>query len=401
MKIYLESYGCTLNRSEAGLYVNRLLSEGDQLSNSADDADLRVIGTCVVIRHTENRMLDRISDLSGKGKVRVIGCLPSISADSLASENIEVLAKSDFRDFYRGSLDDVEISNPSIFEGIPINQGCTGSCNFCVSRVSRGKLLSRPIDKIIGQVKMQLNRGIREVRISSLDTAAYGKDIGVRLPELVEKITALPDRFMLRIGMMEPANTGEILTPLVRAFESRKVFKFLHLPVQSGDDAILKAMNRGYHVSDFLAITEAYRHAYPDSTLSTDVIVGYPGENEDSFQQTMEILHRTEPEIVNITRFSPRPYTPDFDKKVPPSNKVKAWSQKLTLLHRDITARKMESLIGSRRKVLVTETGKNSTVVGRDDAYRPVVIPGSLPVYSRVECEIVEASGAYLIGRQI
>lgn len=401
MKIYLESYGCTLNRSEAGLYTNRLLSEGNQLVKSAEDADLRIISTCVVIKHTEDRMLNRISDLSTKGKVKVIGCLPSVSADSLASDNIEVLGKSIFRDFYRGDLDDVVITNASIFEGIPINQGCTGSCNFCVSRVSRGKLLSRPIEKIVGQVKIQLNRGIREVRISSLDTAAYGKDLGRRLPELISGITSIPDQFMLRVGMMEPGNTGEILPSLIAKYRNTKVFKFLHLPVQSGDNRILEGMNRGYVVKDFLDIVTTYRSAFPDSTLSTDIIVGYPGDDQDSFQHTADLLEKTEPEIVNITRFSPRPFTPDFDKKTPPSNVIKTWSQKLTEMHREITARKMEKQIGKIRNVLVTESGKNSTVVARDSAYRPVVLPGRIPLYSRVECEIVDSSITYLVGKPL
>lgn len=401
MKVYLESYGCTLNRSEAGLYVNRLLSEGNELSTSPEEADLRVIGTCVVIKHTEDRMVNRISELSRNGKVRVIGCLPSVSADSLESDNIELLEKSNFRDFYRGSLDDVEIRDPSIFEGIPINQGCTGSCNFCVSRVSRGKLLSRPIDKIVGQIKIQLQRGIQEVRISSLDTAAYGKDLGPRLPDLMNSITAIKGTFMLRVGMMEPGNVVEILHPLMEAYRKENVFKFLHLPVQSGDDRILSAMNRGYSTADFREIVKAYRSDFPDSTLSTDIIVGYPGDDEDSFRRTLDLVRDFEPEIMNITRFSPRPFTPDFDKKPPASNIVKVWSKKLTEVHREITARKMQEQIGSLREVLVTETGKNSTVVGRDTAYRPVVIPETLRLYSKVKCEIVDSSTNYLVGKVI
>lgn len=401
MKIYLESYGCTLNKSEAGLYVNKLLSDGNVLTHTPENADLRVIGTCVVIKRTEDRMLRRVSELSQSGKVRVVGCLPSISAGSLESDNIEVMKKEEFRDLYRGDMDNVEIRESSILDGIPINQGCTGHCNFCVSRVARGKLLSRPKDKIVGQVKMQLDRGIREVRISSLDTAAYGKDLEYRLPQLIREITDIPEQFMLRIGMMEPANTMEILTPLIREFQNRKVFKFLHLPVQSGDDRILDAMNRGYSVRDFLEIVKAFRTALPDSTISTDLITGYPGDDDESFQRTLDLLRRTEPEIINITKFSARPYTPDFDKKTPVSNETKNWSGKFTERHREITSGKMERQIGSVKDIMITEKGKGSTVVGRDQAYRPVVIPESLPLFSRVKCEIVDSTRTYLVGKTI
>lgn len=177
MKIYLESYGCTLNKSEAGLYVNSLLSGGGEIVQDPAAADIRVIGTCVVIQHTEDRMLRRISELKENGKVKVIGCLPSVAAGSLEDQNIEVLEKAEFKSFYSGKLDDIDLKEQSIFNGIPINQGCTGSCNFCISHISRGKLLSRPAEKIIGQVKIQLEKGVKEVRLSSLDSAAYGKDL--------------------------------------------------------------------------------------------------------------------------------------------------------------------------------------------------------------------------------
>ena len=197
MKIYLESYGCTLNKSETGLYANKLLSEGAVITQNPDEADLRLIGTCVVIQHTEDRMLRRIAELSTKGKVEVMGCLSSVSAGSIESENIKLIGKSDFRSFYKGSLDEIEIRDASIFDGIPINQGCTGSCNFCISRVARGSLISRPVEKIKGQAMIQLNHGIKEIRLSSLDSAAYGKDLGITLDRLIESVSSIHGDFWL------------------------------------------------------------------------------------------------------------------------------------------------------------------------------------------------------------
>ncbi|MEM0157728.1 MAG: tRNA (N(6)-L-threonylcarbamoyladenosine(37)-C(2))-methylthiotransferase, partial [Thermoplasmataceae archaeon] len=274
MKIYFESYGCTLNRAEAGLYVNRMLDDGSELVDSPDQADLSVIGTCVVIKHTQDRMMRRIQELSSHSKVRVTGCLPPVSGGSLESENIEVIRPRELRSFYQGYLDDVEIREPSVFEGIPINQGCTGSCNYCISHIARGKLVSRPVQKIVNQARMQIARGIMEVRISSLDTAAYGRDIGIRLPGLVDAITSIEGDFRLRIGMMEPKNASEIIRDLMGSMSSEKVFRFLHVPVQSGDDRILDLMNREYHVDEFRHISRTFREKFPDSTLSTDIITG-------------------------------------------------------------------------------------------------------------------------------
>ena len=399
MKIYLESYGCTLNKSEAGLYVNSLLSEGGEIVQDPVAADIRVIGTCVVIQHTEDRMLRRISELKESGKVKVIGCLPSVAAGSLEDQNIEVLEKDEFRHFYSGKLDDIEIKEPSIFNGIPINQGCTGSCNYCISHISRGKLLSRPVEKIVGQVKIQLGKGMKEVRLSSLDSAAYGKDLSYRLDHLVNMVAKIEGDFRIRVGMMEPKNTSEILGPLMDSYQNSKVYKFLHLPVQSGDDRVLDAMNREYHAEDFYKIVREYRRRYPDSTLSTDIITGYYQDDEESFEKTVRLLLDTKPEIVNITRFSPRPYTPDFNRKVPTSNHVKRWTSEITDLHHSISANSMEKQIGKAKNIMITEHGKNETSVGRDEAYRPVVIKYIKELYSFYSCEIVEATDTYLIGK--
>jgi MiaB/RimO family radical SAM methylthiotransferase len=267
--------------------------------------------------------------------------------------------------------------------------------------VARGKLLSRNPEKIVEQVRMQLARGIGEVRISSLDTAAYGKDISFRLPGLVNRITSLQGNFRLRVGMMEPKNTFEILDDLIDAYSSSRVFKFLHLPVQSGDDRILDSMNREYDAGTFYKIVEAYRRNFPDSTLSTDIISGYPGDDQESFENTLRLIERTRPEVINITRFSPRQFTRDFERKTPESNLVKRWTSEYSKLHRSLTSSIFQSHIGSLKEIFTTERVKEGTTLGRDSAYRPVVLPGNLPLYSTFEAEIVDSTDNYLIGKTI
>ena len=400
-KIFVESYGCTLSKSETGLYVNKMLSEGGVLVDSPESADISVIGTCVVIKHTEEKMLRRIGELSDHSKVRVMGCLPPISAGSLKDDKIEVIDPLEFRKFYTGKLDEIEIKEPSIFEGIPINQGCTGSCNFCISHIARGKLVSRRPEKIVNQIRMQLERNIREVRITSLDTAAYGKDIESNLAELIRGITNIDGDFMLRVGMMEPRNTHDILGGLLNSLDNKKVFKFMHLPVQSGSNRILSLMNREYQREEFEAIVASFRKRFRDSVLSTDIIAGYHGDDEESFSDTMNLLETTKPDIVNVTRFSPRPFTKDFSVKTPPSDKVKSWTISYAEKHKEILAGNMEKFIGKTRSIMITEKGKEGTSVGRDLAYRPVVVPGVHEIYSRLECEIVGTGNTYLIGKVI
>ncbi len=400
-KIYVEAYGCTQEKSETGLYANSIMTEGDVITGNPAEADIRIIGTCVVIGKTEKKMIHRISELADYGKTKVLGCLPPISSGTLAEKNIEIINASEFRNFYRGSLDDLEIRDPSILDGVPINQGCTGNCNFCISRVARGKLLSRTPEKIVNQIGMIIERGLREIRISSLDTAAYGKDINFRLHDLVNKIVSLNKDFSLRVGMMEPKNTEEILDDLLKSYKNEKVFKFMHLPVQDGDDRILELMNREYSVKSYYSIAHRFRTSFPDSVFSTDIIAGYPDSDQTSFESTIELLYRSKPDIVNITTFSPRQFTKDFDKKLPPSNLVKKWSSEYSRIHKEIIRDNYTKHIGEIRDVLITEVGKKETMIGRDTAYRPVVMDGPANLHERVKCEIVEVGPTYLIGKRL
>lgn len=399
MKIYFESYGCTLSRSESALYVNGMMKDGDTIVQRPEDADLSVIGTCVVVRHTEEKMLNRIDDLSSKSKVKVLGCLPTVTGNQISSDSIEMLTPREMHSLYTGKMDDIQIREPSIFDGIPINQGCTGNCNYCISRVARGKLVSRKPEKIVNQVRIQLERGIREVRISSLDTAAYGKDLGTGLPSLVSDITSIDMDFKLRIGMMEPKNTMTILDPLMDSMKNSKVFRFLHVPVQSGDDRILDLMNREYSAEDFVTIRSRFRENFPDSTLSTDIISGYHDEDGETFENTVKLIEKTRPDIINITRFSPRPYTADFNSRTPETNLVKEWTKVYTEMHRQILHEKLASIVGKVEPLIITEKGKNNTWVGRDQAYRSVVVAGNLKLYSRVDAEIVDTGSTYLVGK--
>ncbi len=400
MKIYYESYGCTLNQGETSLYVNKLLSEGSILVSRPDEADISIIGTCAVIQKTEDHMLKRIEELSRLGHVKVIGCLSAIKGNEISGGNIEAIDRNEFQQFQE-YLDDTSIIDAEILSGIPINQGCTGKCNFCISHIARGKLVSRKPEKIVNQIRMMVASGKREIRISSLDTAAYGKDTGYRLPSLIKDITAIDGDFMLRVGMMEPRNTVEILDDLLEAYDSPKVFKFLHIPVQSGDDDVLMSMNREYTVDDFMQIVRSFRRRFPDMTISTDVIIGYHAEKERSFDLTCDLIRRVKPEIVNVTRFSPRELTPDFEHRPKPTNVLKEQDRTVAEIHRQIVSERFSALIGKVERILITEDGKPGTMVGRDESYRPVVVRTPVKKYTWHSARITGYENTSLIGELV
>jgi MiaB/RimO family radical SAM methylthiotransferase len=151
--------------------------------------------------------------------------------------------------------------------------------------------------------------GCTEIWLTSQDNGCYGLDIGSSLPEILRKVCAVKGDFTIRVGMMNPTHIKNMADKLVDAYENEKMQKFLHLPVQSGSDKILKSMRRGYNVEDFLGIVGKFRKAFPTLTLSTDIIVGFPTETEDDFQLTVDLLKRTRPQKVNISKFGVRPET--------------------------------------------------------------------------------------------
>src|SRR5438034_346738 len=257
------------------------------------------------------------------------------------------------------------------------------------------ELAAYPVDTIIEQVRRSVDRGMKEIKLTGQDTGAYGLDAGTNLAALLRAVDGLAGKFRVRVGMADPLTVYPIVDELVEAYGSEKIFKFLHLPVQSGDDAILEAMRREYNVAQFEDIVHTFRRAYPRITLSTDVIVGFPGEDDDQFGKTMELIERIRPDIVNVTRFSPRVGTPAARMPNPIVGwRVKERSRQLTWMRFEIAQQIHEAFVGEEVEVLLTEPGKESTVLARTPEYRQVVLPGPLPLgaFARVRIEAARAT---------
>jgi MiaB/RimO family radical SAM methylthiotransferase len=204
---------------------------------------------------------------------------------------------------------------------------------------------------------------------------------------------------MVRVGMMNPDNLSRIVDRLLPAWTSPKAYQFLHLPVQSGSPAMLEAMNRGYLPEDFVSLAEKLRRASPRMTLATDIIVGFPGETEEDHRSTVDMLKEVRPDIVNVTRFSPRQGTPAARAR----NQVPGWvakerSREITKLRFEISQEINGAMIGSRERITITEEGKAGTVIGRTSSYKPVVVKGWHPMGSTMEVEIIKSAATHLFG---
>jgi len=408
VKVKVETYGCTMNQGEGRLLEEKLAALGHQIIDDASDADLIVLNTCTVIKETERRMLKRMADLSAQRKGLVVtGCMASIQADEIikAAPRALIMAPRDYQRFpalmeeqFGCGDGGVVLPSPITFV-LPIAQGCVGNCTYCITKLARGTLSSYIMADVIAQAKNGLEGGARELLVTAQDTACYGFDLGTDLPDLLNSLTGLPGDFKVRVGMMNPDNLSRIVDRLLPAYTSPKVYQFLHLPVQSGSPAILEAMNRGYRPEDFISLSERLRRASPHMTLATDVIVGFPGETAEDHRSTVEMLREVRPDIVNVTRFSPRQGTPASLAR----NQIPGWVAKeryreMTKLRFEISLEINQAMVGKRERIIITERGKEGTSIGRTSSYKPVVVQGLHPAGSTMEVEIIRSAATHLFG---
>jgi MiaB-like tRNA modifying enzyme len=404
MKVYIESYGCISNLCDAKKMEKLLKESGFCITDRFDQADAAIINTCTVTKFTERKMLKRIKALCSK-KLIVAGCLPAAQPELVKEFNVETITPRNIQEITAklGGKSPAEDSiPPSGISGatgyISICRGCAGACSYCIVKKARGNLKSYPPDAIEAQVRMLVDQGASEIQITAQDTSAYGIDLkNINLASLIQRLSKIQGNFMIRVGMMNPATAKPILDELIEAFASPKVFKFLHLPLQSGSNEILRRMNRGYRVEDYCAIVNAFRNRYPELLLSTDYIVGFPGESEEDFELTKRNLFETKPIKVNITRFSARPHTlasemPDILERL-----KKQRSRILTELHHQITSEYYKSLIGKQLEVLATERGKQNTTIARDCCYRNIVIKEMLPLGKWISVKVINSNITYAI----
>ncbi|MEM3477799.1 MAG: tRNA (N(6)-L-threonylcarbamoyladenosine(37)-C(2))-methylthiotransferase [Archaeoglobaceae archaeon] len=401
MKIAIETYGCTMNQSDSDI-MRAFLSEHFELSN-VEDAEVVVINSCGVIEFTERKIIRRIQELKSAGKKVVLaGCLSRISKEALsladsaiAPDNLEKIVEA-VRLTFNGGARFLEWKNvdktcfpkfrlrENVIAIVSISEGCMGHCNFCATKFARGKLRSFSLENIVKEVENAVKQGFKEIQITSQDTGCYGLDKGkLMLPELLEKICKIDGEFRVRVGMMNPQFAKAMLPDLLNAYESEKIYKFLHLPVQSGDNKVLENMRRGHRVEDFVEVVEEFRKRF-DIMLSTDIIVGYPTESEESFWKSYELIKSIRPDIVNITRFSRREGTLASKLKQIPGWIVKERSRKLTELCVKIGLENNRRYLGKKMEVLVTTQGRR-WMLARSNEYRAVITSGKLGEFKKVQ----------------
>jgi MiaB-like tRNA modifying enzyme len=373
-----------------------LKQKGYFLADSELDASINLIVTCSVKDTTEHKMLYRIDKFTKSGKPLVVaGCLAKAdrrlieqhnpNASLLGPNSIErtvQVVNSALQGHKMVALDDSGLDKTNVprvrlnntISIVEIASGCFSECTFCQTKLAKGQLRSYRIGDIKRQISNDINEGCSEIWLTSTDNGCYGLDNGSNLADLINACVSHPSNFKIRVGMMNPMYVPSMIDNLILAYDNPKIFKFLHIPIQSGSNKILRKMKRGNTARSFREIVRKFRTKFPDMTIATDIIVGFPTETEDDFQATIEILRETLPDIVNSSKYSARRGTAAAtNMKRVDSKTIKFRTQKLHNIIKEISMARNSRWLGWKGQIIIDEINEQ-VIQGRNYAYKPVII---------------------------
>ncbi|HUG14079.1 MAG TPA: tRNA (N6-isopentenyl adenosine(37)-C2)-methylthiotransferase MiaB [Thermomicrobiales bacterium] len=370
--------GCQMNEAESSKVEAMLGQVGYHRTESEDEADVIILNSCVVRQAAEDKVvgkigsLARVKRLNPDVRIALTGCMVTGQETRLRDRFPHVdlfFEPSEFDrlveivpELSQADADLAELphyyqplsSSPAVSAFVPIIYGCNFVCSYCIVPYRRGRETSRPFDDIVGEVRRLSQQGVREVTLLGQTVNAYGHDLpdGRDLADLLAAVDAIPGIDRLRFLTSHPKYFSDKLIGAIAALPS--VCEHVNLPVQAGDNEVLRRMRRTYTAEHYRDRIERIRATIPGVTLSTDVIVGFPGESDDQFQQTLALLRDIEFEKVHVAMYSPRPGTLSARWDDDISHAVKhARHQAVERLQEEISARKNHEIVGQRREILV------------------------------------------------
>lgn len=418
-KIHVKTYGCTNNFHESEVMSGLLETKGNAITDESD-SDTILLNLCTVKgEHHALKEVERARRKNPHKKLLIGGCVTADLRNKIketfgnvsffsthnierVTELIDLNAGADLRgvDSRRRILHPKKRDNPLV-NIIPISTGCTNYCTYCSVKLIKGNVKSYSIASIVEEVKRSVADGVKEIYLTSQDTAAWGVDIDMKLPSLLKAICNVSGDFMVRLGMGNPNHFITYIDELIECLKHDKMYTFIHIPVQSGNNDVLHSMKREYTREDYFTIVTKLREAFSHIHIMTDIICGYPTETEAQFSDTLDLIQQTRPDSLNISRYQIRKHT--FAASMPQisSNVKKDRSLRLTRLFQTIEKENNKKWVGWHGRVFVNEHGKHNTMKARNFAYKQVIIPNSFSIGDFTSVEIVDSNQHDLVGKPI
>ncbi len=358
--IYIKGWGCTANQDNEAILAGLAIEAEHTLVATVEDADLIILNTCTVKATTEQKILSMvkyIEQLYPEKKIILTGCMSGAQPEQLheLQPNVSLVSTQHITEIIpviekmmHGEIVSLTTKRKETKLNLPkqlrkdgvgiiqIGEGCADTCYFCATKLAKGHIVSFPIQDIITQTKKYLQQNIKTIYLTSQDNGAYGLDTNKvsQLAVLLQALINIEGDFQIRVGMANPRHLIPILNDLLTVYKSPKIKKFLHIPVQAGSEKVLQEMNRKHSANDFKILSTAFRKEFTDMNIATDIICGYPTETEQDFEETMKLMKETKPEVINISRFTPRPGTRAAKLKPLTSQELKRRSSLLAQSYR-------------------------------------------------------------------
>ncbi|MBN2790188.1 MAG: tRNA (N6-isopentenyl adenosine(37)-C2)-methylthiotransferase MiaB [Candidatus Delongbacteria bacterium] len=428
---YIETYGCQMNIVDSEIVTSILIKAGFKLVKHIKEANILLLNTCAIREKAVERVINKMKhhkSLKNTGKLEIagiLGCIPEHTGDELKSKldfiklqvgpdkyrTLPELIKKIYREkTYFEELDfDIDENyedvtpyrseNTNAF--ISVMRGCNNFCSYCVVPYVRGREKSRSMDSIIAEVEQTLAEGISEITLLGQNVNSYDYE-GVRFPELLQKVADVKGLKRLKFATSHAKDLSEELVDVI--VRNKNISNSFHLPFQAGSNTVLKNMNRGYTIEEYLAKIDMIRRKLPDIAITTDVIVGFPGETEEDFQQTVEVLKNTEFDNAFMFIYSERKNTAsakNFTDDVPKEEKGRR-QQFIADLQKEIGLEQLRKDIGKTREVLIESLSKKrkEQYKGRTEQNRIVVFDKitNFNVGDFVKVKIIKAEGVTLFG---
>jgi threonylcarbamoyladenosine tRNA methylthiotransferase MtaB len=363
--------GCKVNQAESDELRAGLLKAGHGIVCEPAAADLCVVNTCTVTAESDRkcRKLVRWLEKRGAGAIVVAGCYADVSPGDLAALPgvVRVLPKARKDDWLReitsllpGRAKGSTTHEPRRTRAfIKVQDGCERGCSYCIVPLARGKERSRAVEEIMGEAARYLGTGISELVLCGINLGRYSQGPGRELAYLVHEVLSAGEGFRVRLSSIE---LEDLRMEWLEGWAAcGRVCPHLHLPLQSGDEAVLRDMGRGYRPGDFTAVAGALRATWPRAALTTEVIVGYPGESEAAFRRTVEVLEETRPARIHVFRFSRRPGTRAWGRTdtVAPGE-MERRSERIRTLAEELRLGYIEERKGELRDLLVERLVENN-----------------------------------------
>lgn len=412
--VFIKTYGCSFNQLDSQIMGGKLKKDNYTIVNNEDDADLVLINSCSVKNLSEAKFFNDVKRYSNLGKKLILsGCITQaeesylntklkgisvigtndldkisfVAENTLLGNPIQIVSKLQRKpenekiriEKEKLRLETEKENSNSLVEIIPINEGCLNTCSFCKTKQARGHLFSYSVDSIVANAKKAIERGAKEIYLTSQDTGCYGFDIGVTLCILLREILKIEGDYKIRIGMGNPNHFKKIIDEILDIMKNEKrIYKFLHIPLQAGSNRILDEMRRMYKLKEYREIITKAKIAIPNITIANDIIVAYPTETQEEFQMTLDNLKGTN--VLNFSRFWLRPNTPamkmyerkDFIDGLESKRRAKVLREKFEKQALVLN----KKWIGWEGDVLVAEEGKvgTNTFVCRNEYYKPIIV---------------------------